>query len=665
MQKGFKIICSAMLALVLMIGTTTDFLADEKAVSVQVTTDKESYSAGEEVIVTVDVTNTSGEEISNVNVKVDWPEGLNYVSVEGESKVIDTLAAGEGQTFEVAGKKENNAMTAIIIVIVVVFIVALVAAFMIGMKKNKKATTAATVALALLITMMPTMTAEAGETVNVEKVITIGGEEVTLVAKVTYSQYFLTRISRVSVHDPSVVYDPETDMYYIFGSHNAWAKSEDLINWTSFKNNINTDFRTIFADAIKWSEKGSEKYDVSGMMWAPDVVYNEAMGKWTMYMSINGDNWYSSIVLLTADSIDGDWTYVGPVVYSGFTSKAEAEETDFYDVYSGTDFPKRYTDSRNGNHTYGLNAIDPCVFYDAQGRLWIAYGSWFGGIYMIELDPATGFRLASHTYETVENASDEYQGIKIAGGSVVSGEGAYIEYIDGYYYLYISYGGLTSDGGYNMRVFRSENPDGPYTDMSGDSPLSTYGWDNINADVGVRVMGNYLWDFTIAGQVAQGHNSVYSDENGIFVVYHTRFSNQGEAHSVRVHQQFVNEDGWLVTAPFEYAGEALCPMTKEEITGDYKVIVHELKINYAGKACNTTQDVSFSEDGKISGALTGTWKFSEKLGSPYVIMSIDDVEYNGVFLEQRRESSSDIVTTFAVLGDNELNIWGYRPAAEE
>ena len=48
-------------------------------------------------------------------------------------------------------------------------------------------------------------------------------------------------------------------------------------------------------------------------MWAPDVIWNETMGKWCMYMSINGANYRSVIVLLTADDIEGDWTYVGPV----------------------------------------------------------------------------------------------------------------------------------------------------------------------------------------------------------------------------------------------------------------------------------------------------------------------------------------------------------------
>ena len=279
----------------------------------------------------------------------------------------------------------------------------------------------------------------------------------------------------------------------------------------------------------------------------------------------------------------------------------------------------------------------------------------------MELDPQTGLRLSSHTYETVEHKSDEYQGIKIAGGKGVSGEGAYIEYVDGYYYLYLSYGGLTSTGGYNMRLFRSEHVEGPYVDLSGDSAIAEYGFDNINGEIGVRVMGNYLWDFAKSGPIAQGHNSVHSDENGIFLVYHSRFTNQGEGHSVRVHQQFVNEKGWLVTAPFDYAGEALCQVNAQEVAGDYKVISHQLSINFSGKKCNETVDVTLKEDGTVTGELKGTWKFSDKLGAPYVTMVIDDVEHHGVFLKQRRDNATDIVMTFTLLGDNEINVWGYQP----
>ena len=669
MRKSLKVLCSLMMVIVLAISFTTVVKAEtvtKENVSVEIKTDKDSYSAGEKVQATVIVTNNSEEELTDVNVRINWPEGMTYASEKDKVIVVDALAAGASQTFEVQGVKANSNM--LFIILIAVIIIALIIVFVIGVlknNKNKKAAAAATaLVLAMLISMLPTTIAEAGVTINAEKKVMIGGTEVTITANVTYSQFYLDRINRVTVHDPSVVYDPETDMYYIFGSHMAWAKSKDLISWTNFKNNINTNYSKLFAEPAKWAAKGSSSYNVSGNLWAPDVVYNEAMGKWTMYMSVNGSNWYSSIVLLTADRIDGDWTYVGPVVYSGFTNKSEAQETDFYDVYKGTDFPQRYNEQRNGNHIYGMNAIDPCVFYDEDGKLWMAYGSWFGGIYLLELDPTTGLRLASHTYETVEHKSDEYQGIKIAGGKGVSGEGAYIEYVDGYYYLYLSYGGLDSKGGYNMRLFRSENVDGPYVDLSGDSAIAEYGFDNINGEIGVRVMGNYLWDFAKSGPIAQGHNSVYSDENGTFLVYHSRFTNQGEGHSVRVHQQFQNEDGWLVTAPFDYAGEALSYVEKEDVVGDYKVITHKLKINYSGKKCNETVDVTLKADGTVTGDMKGNWKFSEKLGAPYVTMVIDDVEYNGVFLKQRRDNATDLVMTFTILGDNEINVWGYQPVAE-
>ena len=119
-------------------------------------------------------------------------------------------------------------------------------------------------------------------------------------------------IKRGESHDPSIV--KANGKYYIFGSHRAWLKSDDLINWSTFTNNLSTDYEKVFKDIWEGWAKQSTNPDVKGNMWAPDVVWNETMGKWCMYMSINGDNYRSVIVLLTADDIEGDWTYVGPVV---------------------------------------------------------------------------------------------------------------------------------------------------------------------------------------------------------------------------------------------------------------------------------------------------------------------------------------------------------------
>lgn len=71
-------------------------------------------------------------------------------------------------------------------------------------------------------------------------------------------------------HDPSIV--KANGKYYIFGSHRAWLKSGDLVNWTSFKNNLSTDYETIFADIWEEWAKQSTNPDVKGNMWAPDVV---------------------------------------------------------------------------------------------------------------------------------------------------------------------------------------------------------------------------------------------------------------------------------------------------------------------------------------------------------------------------------------------------------
>ena len=109
-------------------------------------------------------------------------------------------------------------------------------------------------------------------------------------------------LQRVSVHDPSIVWEPNSKTYYIFGSHRAVAKTTDLMSWTTVDPVVST---SAFTTPAAWSKRGSTNYDVSGNLWAPDVIWNKAMKKWCMYMSVNGDNWYSSIVLLTSDNIEG------------------------------------------------------------------------------------------------------------------------------------------------------------------------------------------------------------------------------------------------------------------------------------------------------------------------------------------------------------------------
>lgn len=517
-------------------------------------------------------------------------------------------------------------------------------------------------------------------------------------------------LKRVSVHDPSIVWDPSSSTYYIFGSHRAAAKTTDLMSWTAFtapwktatsdnaansaafetpavkkvkKGGVDVDLPAF--SATKWSAKGGSGYSVDGNMWAPDVIYNKAMKKWCMYLSINGSGWYSSIILLTADDIEGPYLYQAPVIISGFKNGTEYKETDLELVLgSQSSLPERYATGDKWGDRYPNN-IDACVFYDEEGKLWMSYGSWSGGIWMIELDENTGLRDYDVTYELTGSGNgitvDPYFGKKIAGGYYVSGEASYIEYIGGYYFLFVTYGGLAAggdakdynNGGYQMRVFRSEKPDGPYQDVRGTNAVFPnfrvdFGPD-ANDSRGVNIFGAYGdWGNQAKGrnsERSQGHNSIIAAEDGrTYLVYHTRFQNRGEEHEVRVHQVFQNEDGWLVAAPFEYTGETVKSadiatsqqVPTAQVAGSYKLLTHPYKLDHRVKELAKPVDIELNADGTITGSTSGTWAIKE--GTSYITINLDK-EYKGVIVEQTLEPTDDKTIAFTALNGNGVTIWGY------
>ena len=161
-------------------------------------------------------------------------------------------------------------------------------------------------------------------------------------------------------------------------------------------------------------------------------------------------------------------------------------------------------------------------------------------------------------------------------------------------------------------------------------------------------MGSYDWTGNREIRVAQGHNSAYVTEDGkIYLIYHSRFAEGKngipEAHEVRVQQLFVNEDGWLVAAPYEYAGEKISETgyTMEEMCGNYEFVVHNPTTYYqkVGKAVVGVMQpakITLNEDGSVSGDLSGNWTYEE--GTPNMTITVDNVTYKGVFLKIDRKS---------------------------
>lgn len=514
----------------------------------------------------------------------------------------------------------------------------------------------------------------------------------------------------VSVHDPSIVWEPSSKRYYIFGSHRAQAWTTDLQNWTWFSspwkvgsnnNAANTDaFVTPKVTKVKkgsvevdmpafnaydwaaaypsWRDPDGNPWNIDGNMWAPDVIWNPVMQKWCQYLSVNGPKWNSSIILLTSDNIEGPYEYQAPVVISGFGLNANTDfrKTDLQLVLGSiASVPQRYASpwASTDKPSYPNN-IDPCVFYDEEGKLWMAYGSWSGGIFILELDEETGLRDYDVTYAN-SDTSDEYFGKKIAGGYYSSGEAPYIEHIGNYYYLFVTYGELQQNGDYNMRVFRSEKPDGPYVDTKGDSPTYTryvLNFGNNAPALGEKLLGPYShWGYMSQGERSQGHNSIIAAPDGrTYLVYHTRFCNDekkaDEGHQVRVHQVFQNKEGWLVAAPFEYNGEEITdediatkqPFTTTEIAGTYSLLMHKFSNNRTQLEQVEPVEVVLHNDGSITGKYTGNWSVTD--GTGYISLTLNNIVYQGVVLEETMDNRSLHALSITACGEKGVNIWAYK-----
>ncbi|WP_055426784.1 family 43 glycosylhydrolase [Bifidobacterium aesculapii] len=509
--------------------------------------------------------------------------------------------------------------------------------------------------------------------------------DVTYTAEVTAALADATH-QRGSSHDPSIV--KEGDTYYVFGSHRAWLKSKDLRNWEPFENNLSTDYKTVLGGIWnEWSSKNDAgNTELDGNMWAPDVSWNKTMNKWTMYLSVNGGgkgNYQKTvIVLLTADHLDGDWTYVGPVVYSGFQD-ADVAATDV-DKVSGvltTDgkVPARY---KSLDDT-GVNAIDADVHTDDDGQLWMSFGSWFGGIWAIKLDPATGLRDYTATYTTKADASDAYYGVKLAGGHNNSGEGASFVKRGDWWYMFVSYGNLGVDGGYQIREFRSKSLTGPYVDQNGNPAIytSVYGNPGSGANKtinrGLRVLSTVEQNGSAEIRAAQGGNEVYvADDGAIYNVYHTRFVSKTAAETatksdneLRVQQMVVSPDGWLVSTPYEYSGafRQKASYTMADVAGDYQIAVNDPTRSYATNTETADEatrladagivhavDVRLNEDGTLSGRAQGTWELDGNAVTLHVTAAMPGSnlmgDYTGTLAGQPNETGGYALVFGAVGG---------------
>jgi arabinan endo-1,5-alpha-L-arabinosidase len=283
------------------------------------------------------------------------------------------------------------------------------------------------------------------------------------------------------------------------------------------------------------------------------------------------------------------------------------------------------------------------------------YGSYSGGIFIMKLDAETGVPLPGQGY-----------GKHLMGGNHARIEGAYILHSPEtkYYYLFVTYGGLDSRGGYNMRVARSLRPDGPYVDAAGHAMAEVKAdaakplFDDRSIEpFGTKLMGNFHFD-TVGdghGYVSPGHNSAYYDAKSgkHFLIFHTRFLGTGERHQVRVHQMFMNGAGWPVVAPYRYAGETLERVPSAEVAGSYRFVNHGRAIS---ADVNRSRPIRLESDGTVTGSHQGRWRVEGK----DIEIELDGVIYSGKVHRQWQPESSTRILTLTALSPDGLALWAVR-----
>ena len=221
------------------------------------------------------------------------------------------------------------------------------------------------------------------------------------------------------LHDPSTVI-VENGKYYVYatGAGLPMSISDDGWSWRRAGSVM---------QAVPGGKPGPDVIARGGNnTWAPDLI--RSGDKYFLYYSAPGTQPKAAIGLLVGKTLDPQspdykWEDAGPVVWSDGVEDS--------------------------------NAIDPGVFRDpTNGTLWLTYGSYFGYIRLVELNPKTGKRLYP-----------DRKAVNVA----INSEASIMIFRDGWYYLLVTHGSCCAgaNSSYNIRMGRAKKVTGPFLDNMG------------------------------------------------------------------------------------------------------------------------------------------------------------------------------------------------------
>ena len=441
-----------------------------------------------------------------------------------------------------------------------------------------------------------------------------------------------------NVHDPSCLLIGDTYYMYstdaIHGEDSTAIKadnlpfgyiqvrtSKDLVNW----NFSGWAFTEIPQEAKQWvldNNKGKGATNV----WAPYIL--EYKGKYRLYYSVSAfAKQISYIGLAESNSPEGPWELKGCVV--------KTKEGDV------------------------MNAIDPSIVTNPEtGEQWMHYGSYFGGLQCVQLNPETGLTLKEGDQGHL--TARRFDGRK---NNIEAPEIIYNPELKKYF-LFVSYDPLMTT--YNIRVGCSDKPEGPFTDYFGKDmreetdnfPILTYPYQ----------FGNHV------GWSGTAHNCAFTDKTGKFYMAHqARLRPENHLMDLHVREIFWTADGWPVVSPQRYANTPQIEIEEGDIAGDWEIIIIRGDVPerelFAGqilwgenhlreKEENKSALISFAKDGSISGELTGKWSFDNTNRTLNLDVS-ESIENLHLFIGQDWENETQTIL-FTGLDANGYSVWGKR-----
>lgn len=361
-------------------------------------------------------------------------------------------------------------------------------------------------------------------------------------------------------HDPSMMWDPVSRRYYSY-STDVYRPESGLCAKRGIPVRSSPDlihFRyegTVLSDHAVRQARDNGKYPKTENFWAPYTEY------------VNGEyRMYYSATKAFGSSESKIWLAVADHPLGPFENRGVVADT------WGTD------------DTYP-NAIDPHIVWEKE-KEYLVYGSFFGGIYIKELDSRTGLPADGDP-----RALGTCISRRAPEGPIDGPEGAAVIYVPetGYYYLFQSYGWLGDD--YDIRVGRSRAVTGPYTDI--------HGCDLKEASMGLKIAGSYQFPASApnvrdngngwkwGGIRGPGHGVPFHDpvSGRYFFVHHFRdgaainriYDQKEDRASYKIHYMmirpmfFVND--WPLLGPEPYQGEEYEPLDPGEVQGGREIVI--------------------------------------------------------------------------------------------